>query len=94
VKIVWLPTARATRQKAIDYIAADNVSAALDQLERIERRVDSLADFPDQGRVGRQHRTRELVVPRTPFIIVYRVRKRPPRVEIMRVLHGKQKLPR
>jgi len=93
VKIVWLPAARATRQHAIDYIAADNVSAALEQLERIERRVDSLADFPEQGRVGRQHGTRELVVPRTPFVVVYRVRKRPPLVEILRVLHGNQKWP-
>ena len=37
--------------------------------------------------------TRELVIARTPFVVVYRVRQKPERVEIIRVLHGAQKWP-
>jgi toxin ParE1/3/4 len=93
VKIAWLPTARETRQKAIDYVAKDSPKAALEQLALIETRVDSLVDHPEQGRIGRRRGTRELVIARTPFIVVYRLRKRPAQIEIIRVLHGAQKWP-
>jgi toxin ParE1/3/4 len=33
------------------------------------------------------------VIARTPFVVVYRVQKKPARVEIIRVLHGAQKWP-
>jgi len=93
VNIVWLPTARANRTDAIDYIARENPSAALDQLDEIEKQSDMLADHPEIGRVGRRRGTRELVVNRTPFILVYRVRSRLKRVEILRLLHGAQNWP-
>jgi toxin ParE1/3/4 len=44
------------------------------------------------GRSGRVADTRELVISRTPFIVVYRVT--PTRIEILRVLHGAQAWPR
>ncbi|MBU2719510.1 type II toxin-antitoxin system RelE/ParE family toxin [Acidithiobacillus ferridurans] len=40
---------------------------------------------------GRQQGTRELVIPHTPFIVVYRARHG--RLEILRVLHGAQQWP-
>jgi len=93
VKIAWLPTARETLAKAIDYVAKDSPKAALEQLALIETRVDSLADHPEQGRVGRRRGTRELVIARTPFIVVYRLRQKPEQIEVLRVLHGAQKWP-
>lgn len=93
MKIVWLPRARANRTDIIDYIAQDNPRAALDQLGEIEQQSDMLADHPEVGRVGRRRGTRELVVNRTPFILIYRVRPRAERVEILRLLHGAQKWP-
>lgn len=90
MNIIWLPAARANRTNAIDYIALENPSAALDQLDEIERQSDMLAVYPEIGRVGRRHGTRELVVKRTPFILVYRLRPRLKRVEILRLLHGAQ----
>ncbi|WP_025090842.1 type II toxin-antitoxin system RelE/ParE family toxin [Brucella intermedia] len=90
MKLVWLARARANRTDAIAYIAGKNPRAALDQLDEIERQTDMLMDYPDMGRVGRKRGTRELVVNRTPFIIVYRLRPRAQRIEILHVLHGAQ----
>ncbi len=43
------------------------------------------------GRVGRQRSTRELVISRTPFIVIYRIMNG--RIEILRLLHGAQQWP-
>jgi toxin ParE1/3/4 len=95
VKVVWLTRARVERQKAIDYIARDSPQAALDQLDEIERQTDMLLDFPNIGRAGRRHGTRELVIAGTPFLAVYRIRAKTGDVQILRLLHGAQRwLPR
>jgi toxin ParE1/3/4 len=47
--------------------------------------------FPFRGRAGEEPDTRELVVPRTAYIVVYRVRESV--VEILRVIHGAQQWP-
>lgn len=93
MRIDWLPRARANRAHAIDYIAKENPRAALDQLGEIEQQSDMLAEYPEIGRVGRRRGTRELVINRTPFILVYRVRPKAKRIEILRLLHGAQKWP-
>lgn len=93
MKLVWLARARADRANAIAYIAQANPRAALGQLEEIERQVDLLAEHPEIGRQGRMRATRELVIIRTPFILVYRIRARVRRIEILRLLHGAQKWP-
>jgi len=93
MQLVWTPRAREARQAAVEYIAQDNPNAALDQLDEIERQTDLLLQQPEIGRVGRMQGTRELVISRTPFIVVYRVRPRARRVEILRVLHGSQQYP-
>ncbi|CAN7684097.1 type II toxin-antitoxin system RelE/ParE family toxin [Phyllobacterium sp. LjRoot231] len=91
--VAWLPRALADRDAQLDYIAADNVNAAIEQGDRIQHQVNLLADHPVMGRVGRKRGTRELVISRTPFVIVYRVRRSTQRVEILRVLHGAQQWP-
>ncbi|MEL4377626.1 type II toxin-antitoxin system RelE/ParE family toxin [Brucella cytisi] len=93
MKLVWLARARANRTDAIAYIAEENPHAALDQLDEIERQTDMLMEYPEMGRAGRKRGTRELVVNRTSFIIVYRVRTRAQRIEILRLLHGAQQWP-
>nr|WP_269446183.1 type II toxin-antitoxin system RelE/ParE family toxin [Gloeobacter violaceus] len=44
-----------------------------EMLRRVEGVVLRLADFPNSGRPGRRPGIRELVVPRTPYIVEYRV---------------------
>jgi toxin ParE1/3/4 len=93
VNIHWLEHARQDRQRQAAYIGKDSPRAAIEQIARILMGVAALAEHPERGRPGRRRGTRELVVSGTPFIVVYRVRKRPPLVEILRLLHGKQKWP-
>ena len=92
MKLVWLARAIATRNAQIDYIARDNTTADLKQGNRIAEQIEALKQHPELGRLGRVRGTRELVISRTPFIVVYRVKAT--RVEILRVLHGAQQWPK
>lgn len=94
MKLLWLPGAIATLDAQLDYIAQDNPSAAIEQGDRVLEQVEQLLEHPNLGRPGRVARTRELVIGRTPFIVVYRVRSRARRIELIRVLHGSQRWPR
>ena len=89
--IAWLKTALRTRFEQLDYIAADSVRAAIRLDEEIDRQVDLLAEHPLMGREGRVKGTRELVIGRSPFIVVYRIKGK--RIEILRILHGAQRWP-
>jgi len=93
LKLQWLPRAIASRDAQLDYIAQDNPRAAIEQGDRIHDQVDQLLVHPNLGRPGRVEKTRELVISRTPFIVVYRVRPRAKRIELMRLLHGSQAWP-
>ena len=55
-------------------IAADNPTAAIRMIERIRAAVTRLAGSPALGRPGRVAGTRGLVIPRTPYIVPYRVK--------------------
>lgn len=91
MSIVWLPRARAERRAQLDYIAQDNPFAALEQGDRIREQVRVLVEHPKMGRPGRKAGTRELVISRTPFIAIYRLKGE--RIEIVRLLHGAQRWP-
>jgi toxin ParE1/3/4 len=88
----WLPEAHRNRSVQLDHIAQDNPLAAADQDDEIEHQVDMLLQHPKLGRPGRVKGTRELVIGRTPFIAVYRL-KGAARIEIIRLLHGSQQWP-
>ncbi|TXT41411.1 MAG: addiction module antitoxin [Comamonadaceae bacterium] len=89
--IEWLPAASTHRFEQLDYIAQDNPLAAMSQDEQIEHQVDMLMQHPQMGRPGRMKGTRELVISRTPFIVVYRVKGT--RIEVIRLLHSSQQWP-
>lgn len=57
----------------------------------ILKSVDLLQSHPEIGRPGRVVGTRELIVPDTPYVIPYRVRRE--RLELIAVFHGHQKWP-
>ena len=90
--IDWLPEAIRNRFDQLDYIAEDNLLAAADQDDEIERQVNMLHDHPKMGRPGRVKGTRELVISSTPFVLVYRL-KGTQRIEVLRLLHGSQLWP-
>jgi toxin ParE1/3/4 len=89
----WLPRAIRDRDAQIDYIAARNPRAAIDQGDKIAHQIDQLLAHPGMGRPGRVDDTRELVISGTPFVVVYRHRPRAQRIELLRVLHGARMYP-
>jgi addiction module RelE/StbE family toxin len=74
-----------------EYIAADNPTAASRVIEQIRTAVMRLATSPGLGRAGRVPDTRELVIPRTPYIVPYRVKGGV--VQIITILHSAQRWP-
>ena len=83
-------TRRALRHLSsiLSHISQNSANAALAQVERIERTIDLLERFPRMGHEGRSEGTLELVVPMTPYIVVYWVRNN--EIHILSVFHGKQ----
>lgn len=91
MEIRWSPEAAADFTAVIQYIRQDNSSAAFRVARSIYDAVAQLNTFPNRGRPGRINGTRELPLPRLPFVVVYRVRENT--VEIVRLLHGAQQWP-
>jgi toxin ParE1/3/4 len=90
-EIKWTPLAEAEASAIHRYIAVDSVAAADRQLDLVLDSIQGLALFPQRGRIGRVHRTRELVVPGTPYIVVYRLKVEG--IQILSILHGARRWP-
>jgi plasmid stabilization system protein ParE len=91
MRVRWLRTALRNLDEEAAYIAADDPAAARLVVERVLAAVDLLIDQPALGRPGRVPGTRELVVPRTRYLVPYRVRREA--IEILRVFHTSRRLP-
>ena len=91
MKLVWSPTARRDLQDMRRYIARSNPAAAGSIVRRILQAVDNLAIFPELGRVGRLRGSRELIIARTPSIVIYGVSDQV--VEIESVIHTARRWP-
>ena len=76
---------------AYAYIAEDNPQSAKAVIERIEQGIKTLCAHPHIGRPGRLEGTRELVIARTPYIVVYRPHKS--FLWILSILHTSKKYP-
>jgi addiction module RelE/StbE family toxin len=94
VTIVWRKAADADRERIFDYIANEkhNPHAA----EKLDAEFDEKAEIaeqhPERFKQGRMHGTHEIVI-RPTFVMVYRIRKQPPGIDILRVLHTRQQWP-
>jgi toxin ParE1/3/4 len=92
MNILWSPEAIEDLNSVRAYIAQDNPSAARTVVLHILQNVERLLpDNPQIGRPGRVSGTRELVIPNTPFIIPYRLRRDV--IQILRVYHGARRWP-
>lgn len=88
MKLTWSRHALADRDNIFTHIEADNPKAAVHVDEQIAFSIRRLAEFPESGRIGRVAATRELVIPRTPYIAAYIVTA--DAIRILRILHGAQ----
>ncbi|VAW93234.1 hypothetical protein MNBD_GAMMA23-1981 [hydrothermal vent metagenome] len=93
MEIKWLRTALKNLDQEAEYIAKDDPAAARLVVQRIVDTICLLSDNPSLGHPGRLPGTHELVIPKTRYIVPYRVRPRLQRIEILRVFHSSRKLP-
>jgi plasmid stabilization system protein ParE len=91
MRIRWLRTALRNLDEAADFIAADDPAAARLVVMRVLEAVAQLAEQPALGRPGRVPGTRELVVPKTRYLVPYRARG--DAIEILRVFHTSRRPP-
>lgn len=90
--IFWTEAGQRDRKRIREYIAEQNLMAAIELDERIGYSASSLAGQPYKGRNGRVEGTRELVI-HSHFVLVYEVDSQWGKVYILRVLHTAQKWP-
>jgi addiction module RelE/StbE family toxin len=90
LELRWRPMALVDREAILEYIAQDNVTAAIELDEEFEAKAEIARQRPTLYKTGRVKGTRELVV-RPNYVMVYRVL--PDAVEFLRVLHAAQQWP-
>jgi len=92
MKVRWTEPAAQDLTQICDYLSErGNSGVARRAAISIVDTVGSLAQFPERGRVGRKTGTRELILPNSPYVAIYRVENGA--VEVLRVLHGAQRWP-
>ena len=91
VNIVWEPEAEADLGLILEFIAKDNIEAALHVTNEIYQQVSMmLAPVSRRGKKGRVAGTMELVILRTSYVAVYV--KKGSLLRIIKVLHGSEML--
>jgi toxin ParE1/3/4 len=88
MKVRWTKAALNQLNEAYDYIELDKPLAAARMVDLIEAAADRLGLFPQMGRPATRPKTRELAIPGTPFLLVYRVKNET--VDILALYHGAQ----
>ena len=92
MKILWSLKAIQDLDSLRAYIAEESPAGAQRVVLRILHDVeDLLPNHPQMGRPGRVPGTRELVIPRKPYIVPYRVQRET--IQILRVYHSARRWP-
>jgi toxin ParE1/3/4 len=90
-QLEWSPRSRRNIEFIRDFIAPENPSAAQSVLDEIRNTASSLQEFPAIGHTGKRKGTRELVLRKYPYTIIYRVTAK--KIGIVAVLHQARQYP-
>ncbi len=88
MRLRWTPEAAENLESIYTYLREHLPSFALSTVRVIYETARSLRTFPERGRPGAKPATRELILQRLPYIIVYRVTGEI--VEILHIYHSAQ----
>lgn len=86
----WTRPAQKDLQAQLEYIQRENPEIVSRIAAQIRKATESLDAFPQLGRDGTVEGTRELIIPKLPFICVYRIKNE--HVEIIRFLHERMRM--
>ncbi len=90
MKIVLTPTANHDIKHIYNYVIENgDISTAEKVLNSVENMIDHLEKFSELGKAGRVKNTRELIVPKLLFIIVYKIYKT--HIAIISIIHTSKK---
>ena len=90
MRVFWAPQAQQDRSDIWDYIAADNLRAAVRMDELFSEAAARLAEHPKLGRAGRIAGTRELI-PHESYRLVYEIERET--VWILALVHTARQWP-
>jgi addiction module RelE/StbE family toxin len=86
--VTWSPEAKADFELIFSYLKQHaSATIACETSESILAAVAHLRDFPQTGRVGRITGTREWVVSRAPYMIIYELELTDNHMLLLRILH-------
>ena len=91
MRVRWTADAADDLERICDYIAQSRPESARRVAQFIVERIGTLETFPQLGRPGRVHGTREIAFPPLPFVAIYEVREE--QIILLRILHGAQRWP-
>jgi toxin ParE1/3/4 len=89
----WTHSARRDYRNIIEWLGDRSPAAAARVADAVDDRLALLAMMPQMGRVGRSEGTRELVISRTPYIVVYQFDETDDQIAVLRLLHAAQRWP-
>lgn len=93
MKVKLHPTAVADIESIFARIETDSPRAAATVVDRILESIDRLGELPRIGRRGREPGTREWVIPRLPYIVVYEIDDAADALWVLAVFHGAEDRP-
>jgi toxin ParE1/3/4 len=92
VKVHWTNTALGHLVAIYEYIAKDSPQYALRVVDRITRRSERIAAYPESGRAVPEYDARDVrEVYEASYRIIYRIK--PERIDVVAVIHGARRLP-
>lgn len=89
--VFWLPKARDQRSRQLEFLLRHNPALGIKMGDAIAKTVARVAADPNLSRTGRIAGARELLVPGTPFLLVYRIEETA--IVILRLLHNSRRFP-
>lgn len=90
MQVVWSEPAAEDLDTIVEYIARDNLQAALGMDDLLRKSAKGLAVFPEKGKPGRVPGTREFLAHKN-YLLVYVVA--PDAIQVVTVLHSAQLWP-
>jgi plasmid stabilization system protein ParE len=91
MNVIWAAASVKHLQEVVDYIQSESTEGAITTRHRILEMVRRVGEMPHSGRIGRVEGTREVVIPRSPYIVVYQLTAEA--VEILGIWHSARQWP-
>lgn len=88
MQLQWTEAASGDLERIADYLLSHAPHRASCLVRSMYEAPETLLSFPHRGRPGKRAGTRELVLSRLPWIVVYTLRD-----DVVRILHGAQQWP-